>query len=255
MNTEKCPTCARRIGSHTIMESLRCGLVTKDEAREAIISEYGDKKEEEKKNETNLQAKSNSIKESEMEQTKNTRVSVKGLMKYVSYDTSEEGLLSISWDYENDKVDALMSNEYKPKFGNKLNMMWIKKLIEVSGWVIGDSLYCDMKCNCDGWFYVWYSKEKKHNCYDLIIEPNGYVSRRYFNHYSMDEIKEDNIQFSMTIRTESVYNDWVCGEINKREELKKKGKGMCVGCEKIAQIHGWDMGGKKGVNLCVNCWS
>lgn len=30
---------------------------------------------------------------------------------------------------------------------------------------------------------------------------------------------------------------------------------FCVGCEEYAEIKGYDMGGEKGVNLCVNCWS
>jgi hypothetical protein len=152
-----------------------------------------------------------------MEQVKKTRVSVKGLSKHISYDTSDEGVIGISWDYENDKVDNLMDKEHHPKLGDKLNMMWVQKLKEVSGWVKGESLYCDIKCNCDGWFNVWYSKVKEHNYYDLIVEPSGYVSRLYFNYYTRDENEADNIQTAITIRTSSVYNDWVCDELNKKK--------------------------------------
>jgi len=38
---QKCSKCKRRIGCHSIIESYCCGLLTKDEAREASIKQYG----------------------------------------------------------------------------------------------------------------------------------------------------------------------------------------------------------------------
>jgi len=36
-----CPKCNIRIGSHSIMESYRCGLMTKEQTREALTKLYG----------------------------------------------------------------------------------------------------------------------------------------------------------------------------------------------------------------------
>jgi hypothetical protein len=35
-----CPTCSMRIGCHSIMESYKCGIITKEEAREATRQMY-----------------------------------------------------------------------------------------------------------------------------------------------------------------------------------------------------------------------
>ena len=105
----------------------------------------------------------------------------------------KDDVFSVIWDYNNDKIDKKMEKEYYPKFGDKLNMMWVENLKSVSGWVKGEKLYCDIKTNCDGCFYVSYSKEKEHNCYDLIIEQSGYVVRRYKNYYTLDENQADKL--------------------------------------------------------------
>ena len=157
----------------------------------------------------------------QVKQPKKIGVSVKGLIKHISYDTSEEGVVGISWDYKNGKLDKFMDKEYRPNYGDNNNMMWVQKIKELSGWVQGESLYCVMKCNCDGWFNVWYSKVKEHNCYDLIVEPTGFVSRRYYNHYTMKENEADEIRYSTMIRPSSVYNDWWCKELEKDPVLKK----------------------------------
>ena len=37
---KSCPKCNIRIGSHSIMESYRCGLMTKEQARDAIKKQH-----------------------------------------------------------------------------------------------------------------------------------------------------------------------------------------------------------------------
>ena len=151
------------------------------------------------------------------------RITNKNLHKYFNYDDifnykdnfvkedddDADGVLTISWDAKNDKVDKLMEREHHPEMGDKLNMMWVEELKEVSGWTIGDKLYVVLKSNTDGFFNAWYYKATQ-KCYNLIIEPSGYVSRRYFNHYTMDESIDDKIVWGLTIRTKSVYNDKWC---------------------------------------------
>ena len=140
----------------------------------------------------------------------------KNLHNHIKYDDDEfiqeEGakVLNISWDCNNEKVDKLMSSEYQPSINDKLNMMWVEKLKEKSGWVKGEKLYAVLKSNSDGYFNVWYSNDKEEYVVnDLIIEPTGYVSRIYFNKYSFDQYKEDNIQHFFYMRTISIYNNFI----------------------------------------------
>ena len=142
---------------------------------------------------------------------------LKNLHNHIKYDddkwVQEEGkkVLMISWDHNNEKVDKLMTAEYKPSFNDKLNMMWVEKLKEKSEWIKGEKLYAFLKSNSDGYFNVWYSKNKEEIGFaDLIIEPTGYVSRAYFNNYTMDQYKEDDIQYVFYMRTESIYNNFIC---------------------------------------------
>lgn len=142
---------------------------------------------------------------------------LKSLHNHIKYDqdecVQEEGkkVLNISWDYNNEKIDKLMTAEHRPEFGDKLNMMWVEKLKEKSGWVKGEKLYAFLKSNSDGYFNVWYSKNKEEvSLVHLIIEPTGYVSRAYFNNYTMDQYKEDDVQYVFFMRTESIYNNFIC---------------------------------------------
>jgi hypothetical protein len=139
---------------------------------------------------------------------------LKNLHNHIKYDEwvqeEDKNVLNISWDYNNEKLDKLMNTEHRPLINNKLNMMWIEKLKEKSGWVKGEKLYVYLKSNSDGYFNVWYSKNKEeYGVSDLIIEPTGYVSRAYFNNYSTDQYKEDNIQYHFYMRTESIYNNFI----------------------------------------------
>ena len=146
-----------------------------------------------------------------------TNITIENLHTHIKYDEDEwvrekdKKVLMLSWDYENDELDKLMTTEHHPEFGDKLNMMWVNKLIEKSGWVKGEKLYAFLKCNSDGYFNIWYSKMKEEiELAHLIIEPTGYVSRAYFNNYTTDQNKDDGIHYVFYIRTECIYNDLIC---------------------------------------------
>jgi len=146
-----------------------------------------------------------------------TNITIENLHTHIKYDEDEwvnetdKKVLMVSWDYENDDLDNLMNTELHPEFNDKLNMMWVNKLIEKSGWVKGEKLYAFLKSNADGYFNIWYSKIKEEiELAHLIIEPTGYVSRGYFNNYTTDQYKEDDIQYLFYMRTESVYNNFIC---------------------------------------------
>jgi len=111
-------------------------------------------------------------------------ISVETIHQHIVYDTTgyddcDEGVLglTIMWDYEDEKLDALMENEMRPKLGQKTNLMWIEKIKEMSDWKLGEKLYIFSKCNGDGYFHCWFSKNKKDiGCViDFIVEKNGYV--------------------------------------------------------------------------------
>ena len=146
-----------------------------------------------------------------------TNITIENLHTHIKYDIDEwvrqvdKKVLMVSWDYENDDLDNLMTTELRPELNDKLNMLWVNKLIEKSGWIKGEKLYAYLKSNADGYFNIWYSKIKEEiGLAHLIIEPTGYVSRAYFNNYTTDQYKEDNIQYVFFMRTESIYNDIIC---------------------------------------------
>jgi hypothetical protein len=146
-----------------------------------------------------------------------TNITIEKLHTNIKYDIDEwihetdKKVLMVSWDYENEELDKLMSAEHHPEFSDKLNMMWVNKLIEKSGWVKGEKLYAYLKSNADGYFNIWYSNIKEEiGLAHLIIEPTGFVSRLYFNNYATDQYKDDDIKYYFYIRTESTYNDLIC---------------------------------------------
>ena len=77
-----------------------------------------------------------------------TDISVETIHQYMNYDTTgfkdcDKGVLGVNincWDYEDEKLDELMGNEHHPKIGQKLNLMWIEKLKEISDWKLGDKI-------------------------------------------------------------------------------------------------------------------
>ena len=147
----------------------------------------------------------------------NTNITVDNLHTHIKYDEvewvreKEKKILMLSWDYENDELDKLMTTEYLPSFNDKLNMMWVNKLKEKSGWIKGEKLYAFLKSNSDGYFNIWYSNIKEEiGLAHLIIEPTGFVSRLYFNNYVTDQYNDDEIKYHFYIRTECTYNDLIC---------------------------------------------
>jgi hypothetical protein len=123
--------------------------------------------------------------------------------------------LTVSWDTDDIDTDNAMAKEHHPKLEDRLDMMWIEQMKKGCGWKKGEKIYANLKSNADGYFDVWYSKNKADVglCFDLIVEPSGYACRRYFNQYARDEDKEDGIAYEMYIRTESDYNDFICDQI------------------------------------------
>jgi hypothetical protein len=160
-------------------------------------------------------------------------LSVETIHQHIKYDTSDfedcdEGVLGlcIMWDYKNEEIDGLMENEHHPKIGQKLNLMWIEKIKEISDWKFGEKLYIFTKTNTDGYLFCWFSKNKESVSYnDFIVEKNGYVSVRVFNNYTTDyttdEDDEDEIKESFMVRAESVYNDFNWDVLNKFASILK----------------------------------
>jgi len=177
-----------------------------------------------------------------------TDISVETIHQHIEYDTTgfedcDEGVLglSIMWDYENEEIDDLMENEHHPKLGQKINLMWIEKIKKMSDWKLGEKLYIFAKCNSDGNFNCWFSKNKESVGWsNFIVEKNGYACVRYFNHYTMDEDDEDGIKWSFMFRAESVYNDKNCDDKNC-DDLEKKDE---VVLEKTKQKYTCECGGR-----------
>ena len=155
--------------------------------------------------------------EEDEEENTCTDISVETIHQHIEYDfdgyeDADEGVLglSICWDYDDEKIDDLMRNEHRPKIGQKLNLMWIEDIKMMSNWKLGEKLYIETVevMGFGGSFHCWFSKNRESvGAENFIVEKNGYVSVRVFNHYTMDEDDEDGIKWSFMVRAESVYND------------------------------------------------
>jgi hypothetical protein len=122
------------------------------------------------------------------------------------------------WIYkENDgteiKID--IDDDYGHNYSIKNNMFWIEDIKKHYNWKKGECIYLNMKQNCDNAFYVmrgWGEPHKRKedlNCFDVAIDEDGYVIKRYYQHYSNSKTK--NIKnYDFVARTNCVYNDyWV----------------------------------------------
>ena len=121
---------------------------------------------------------------------------------------TEKGCLTVSWDCENEKIDDLMSNEFRGdlnEMGRK-NLKWIDEVKKKANWVKGDKLTLFTKTNCDGNYYVWWNLDKSEypSIVTVMIEPSGYAVLQHYNHYTSDSTHNPS---SLMIRSESVYND------------------------------------------------
>tara|TARA_R110000868_G_scaffold408114_1_gene690328 strand:- start:322 stop:777 length:456 start_codon:yes stop_codon:yes gene_type:complete len=148
------------------------------------------------------------------------KITIRNITKHIAYEPNNDfdgdngvSCAIFTWDYDNEKIDNIADREFKYNLSDKKkSLMWIEKLKEVANWKKGEYLYAFTKTNADGYYNVFYKKDKgQFNWYNIIVEPNGYVCMEAFNHYTMD--KDEDIKFSMYIRVESIYNDKNCNSL------------------------------------------
>jgi len=131
-----------------------------------------------------------------------------------TYDDKYQACLTINWDYKNQEIDELLDNDFRGNLHNvkRKNLMYIEEVKKRANWKKGEKLAIYHKQNCDGCFYLYWNVDKTEDYLpngkliesDLVIEPNGYIVVRHFNHYIFDDGKP------FYIRMDSVYNDIVC---------------------------------------------
>jgi len=130
----------------------------------------------------------------------------------ITYNDEEE-MIYIENSKEERKIN--MDNEYETK-NKKLNMMWIDDIKKHYNWKNGDVILLNQKQNCDNAFYVmrgWRDnsdevrvEDKKF--YDIAIDEDGYVIKRYFQYYKSGATKLIP-SMSYIIRVDCVYNDYM----------------------------------------------
>lgn len=118
---------------------------------------------------------------------------------------------------ENDETEEkiYIDNDYSSNYRNKNNMFWIEDIKKHYNWKTGECIYLNMKQNCDNAFYVmrgWgdpYKRKEYLNSYDVAIDDDGFVIKRYYQHYTRNTTKNiKNCDFFA--RTNCLYNDyWV----------------------------------------------
>ena len=144
-----------------------------------------------------------------------TRITISNIAKHISHnpddDYDNEDLLcaQFTWDYENEKIDKIASEEFRYELGDKKkSLMWVQKLKEIADWKEGEYIYAYTKTNADGFYNVFYRKDKvKFSWFNTIIEPSGYVCMQAFNHYTM--ATDEDIKNNVFIRVNSIYNDMI----------------------------------------------
>ena len=122
------------------------------------------------------------------------------------------GNTTITWDYTNEKVDKIMVREHCNSLNEKKkSLMWLVKITIMANWKKGETLYILTTQKSDGYFNLFWSKDKKKMPFcDIIIEPDGYASIRTYNNYSTYSNKDEDIHYSFFVRVESQYNDYIC---------------------------------------------
>lgn len=121
-----------------------------------------------------------------------TRYTIKNIGNYITYKPNEDfegdesgvSCATFTWDYENEKIDKIASEEFRYHLSDKKkNLMWIEKLKEVADWKEGEYIYAYTKTNADGYYNVFYKKDKvRFSWFNTIVEPSGYVAMETFNH-------------------------------------------------------------------------
>ena len=126
------------------------------------------------------------------------------------------------WVYkENDETEVKinMDNDYSGAYGDKTNMLWIEDIKKHYNWKTGNCIYLNTKQNCDNAFYVmrgWgepYERTEDLKCYNIAIDVDGFVIKRFYQHYSNNETI--NIKkYDFVARPSCVYNDYWVDNIN-----------------------------------------
>ena len=135
---------------------------------------------------------------------------------FVVYYDDEKELTYTENDGETCKIN--MDNDYGATLNKKLNMMWIEDIKKHYNWKRGEVILLNMKQNCDGCFYVvrgWRDNDnddevrvESKNHYDVAIDDNGFVVKRYFTTYKFE--KSALIpSLDYVIRPNCVYNDFM----------------------------------------------
>ena len=158
----------------------------------------------------------------------NTQLILKFKKQYECKYDEETDYFMITWEDENNewiykendgtekKID--IDDDCGRDYSIKNNMFWIEDIKKHYNWKKGECIYLNMKQNCDNAFYVmrgWgepHERKEDLNCFDVAIDEDGYVIKRYYQHYTQSKTK--NIKnYGFVARTNCVYNDyWVDNE-------------------------------------------
>ena len=128
----------------------------------------------------------------------------------------------ISWNdednnliYQDNIID--MDNDYGTSYKLKTNMFWIDDIKKHYNWKNGECIYLNMKQNCDNAFYVFrgcgyaHKREEQPDKFCIAIDEDGFVIKRYYQHYSFQTTK--NITRDFVARPSCIYNDYWVDEI------------------------------------------
>ena len=173
--------------------------------------------------------------ENEKEEPKEPKekITIENVHNHITYDYEiyehddgkDQAELKVMWDHENEEIDELLDSDFRGDLDcmGRKNLMYIEEVKKRANWVKGEKITIQHKQNCDGCVYLYWNVDKTDDYLpsgnvlgmllegSLVIEPEGYVLVRHFNHYVRDCSK-------FYIRVNSVYNDSVYDELSRKEE-------------------------------------
>ena len=144
----------------------------------------------------------------------NYRIEFEPDKKDIEYDS-----FLISYDYLDDEgnkqeMDTTLSRDFKHDF------RYLEVIKKHFKWKKGEELCLLVKHNCDGWFRIWkcYGREEEAPYYELIIEKDGWVMKRYWQHYGSPESRPTYFY----LRIDCHYNDNICKTYYDNLAIKDK---------------------------------
>ena len=129
---------------------------------------------------------------------------IREIHNFINYEAdNDKGTLTITWDYNNKKINKLMLSEFNGLFlpnDNYFNGLWINEVKTLFNWNKGKSTniaLCHYVFN--GKIVVFRYTKNEYNIHNIKIDENGYLCVKPFN--------DNNIRSNEFVKCNCLYNE------------------------------------------------